>query len=383
MARIGFALVACGGADTPAGNDGGQQDFAHDSMTGSPPAGAKRVFVTKGTFTADLKSAGSAATGLAGADKLCSNAASAAGLGGSWKAWLSDSTTDAISRIADVGPWYRIDGSSVFKNKDAFSSNPSVAINRTESGELLGSDPPPTSASLASIIVWTATANFLALPPATPSQFFVAAGWFLRRARRQASDIASPPLAPSVHSHPAMRFLLALGFLSLCLAGCNDDGLSPSTGKSDLGTQDAAIVACNTLRSQAECSTRPDCKSFTCSGCSPNDPLFACVDGHDNVPHSCPKIACPEPCSQHTSEASCSADPSCFSIYNDGMLCACPVAGCCMMFERCRPRPATCCSADFCDWAPPCGPGFVSVYESACGTGCATGCVKAEVCFAD
>ena len=175
-----------------------------------------------------------------------------------------------------------------------------------------------------------------------------------------------------------MRFFLTLGFVSVCLAGCNNEGLSSSSGRSDVGAPDAAsdaapdaaMVACNSLATQAECSARSDCGSFICPGCSPNDPLFACIDANQTRPHSCPKIACPEPCSQHTSEVGCAADSSCFAIYNDGQTCGCSAPGCCMLFARCAPRPATCATVNDCKTAPPCGPGLQSVYEGACATGC-------------
>ncbi len=55
----------------------------------------KRIFVTNGTFDGTFNSN----PGLAGADSVCQAAADAQTLGGTWKALLSDSTTDAVSRI--------------------------------------------------------------------------------------------------------------------------------------------------------------------------------------------------------------------------------------------------------------------------------------------
>ena len=96
----------------------------------------KRVFVTSQGWTGDLKTAGnSTTTGLAGADKLCQGAATAAGLGGGpWIAWLSDTNTNAINRIADVGPWYLLDGRMVFANKAGLTGNPMVRLNVNENG---------------------------------------------------------------------------------------------------------------------------------------------------------------------------------------------------------------------------------------------------------
>jgi hypothetical protein len=67
--------------------------------------------------------------------------AKAAGLPGSFKAWLSTPTVDAIDRIADVGPWYQTpsDGGVVktFNNKANLTGAAIVGIGTTETGEHL------------------------------------------------------------------------------------------------------------------------------------------------------------------------------------------------------------------------------------------------------
>jgi hypothetical protein len=107
-------------------------------MACSPIANAKRIFLTTMGTTGDLKTNGNAASGLAGGDKLCQNAADAATLGGTFKAWLSTSTTNAIDRIANVGPWYLVDRcTQVFANKASITANgPQVAIRSTADGSL-------------------------------------------------------------------------------------------------------------------------------------------------------------------------------------------------------------------------------------------------------
>src|SRR6185369_8050913 len=67
-------------------------------------------------------------------DLLCNRAAATAGLGGTWIAWLSDSTVNAIDRVHDVGPWYGIDGAEIFANKAAFTGDPLVGILINEHG---------------------------------------------------------------------------------------------------------------------------------------------------------------------------------------------------------------------------------------------------------
>jgi hypothetical protein len=63
--------------------------------------------------------------GLVGADRICQEGAL---FGGVWKAWLSDSTTNAIDRIADVGPWYTMNGLYAFENKAQLAQTPSAII---------------------------------------------------------------------------------------------------------------------------------------------------------------------------------------------------------------------------------------------------------------
>ena len=64
--------------------------------------GQKRVFVTSTQFFGDFG-------GLSSGDSICQSRAGAAGLGGTWKAWLSDSATDAKDRITDA-QYVRTDG---------------------------------------------------------------------------------------------------------------------------------------------------------------------------------------------------------------------------------------------------------------------------------
>ena len=96
----------------------------------------KRIFVTKMTYAGDLRSAGSGASGLDGADKLCTLAAKAANKSGTFIAWLSDSKTNAIDRIKDVGPWYLVGTEEVvFNNKANMMTEPQRPINRDEMGD--------------------------------------------------------------------------------------------------------------------------------------------------------------------------------------------------------------------------------------------------------
>jgi hypothetical protein len=64
----------------------------------------RRVFVTDEFVLADMG-------GAVGGDVACQEAADAAGLGGTWMAWLSDSTTSPDARFNQASvPYRRLDG---------------------------------------------------------------------------------------------------------------------------------------------------------------------------------------------------------------------------------------------------------------------------------
>ncbi len=78
-------------------------------------SGTKRVFVTSQTYDGNLG-------GITGGDQKCQTSANSANLGGSWKAWLSDSNTDAKNRIPDA-KYVRIDGQTIANSKAILTSN--------------------------------------------------------------------------------------------------------------------------------------------------------------------------------------------------------------------------------------------------------------------
>lgn len=146
-----------GGTGKPAG--GGGADAGPPTSTGN-----KRVFVTSTQYTGDLRFNGQDTTGLKGADALCAAAAARGALGGTWVAWVSDQTTNAIDRINDVGPWTLINRQTiVFRNKQAMAAAPLAAIDVDETGKEVF--PNTTSDSL----VWTGTLpNGVVYEPSTP-----------------------------------------------------------------------------------------------------------------------------------------------------------------------------------------------------------------------
>ncbi|MBW2432661.1 MAG: DUF1554 domain-containing protein [Deltaproteobacteria bacterium] len=93
-----------------------------------PPSGpVVSVFVTGRRYKGNLR-------GLAGADRKCQRRAEAAGLSGTWTAWLSDGTENAIDRIPD-GQYQLIDGTQVADDKaDLTDGSLNNAINLDEFG---------------------------------------------------------------------------------------------------------------------------------------------------------------------------------------------------------------------------------------------------------
>ena len=109
--------------------------------------GVKRVFVTETTYT------GSTMGGVAGADQKCNLSAQAAQLGGTWVAWVSSSSVNAIDRVTAAGPWVLINTSTtIFNNKANLATSPLLPINATEQGHTI------TTASTVTH-VWTGTDN--------------------------------------------------------------------------------------------------------------------------------------------------------------------------------------------------------------------------------
>jgi hypothetical protein len=93
-----------------------------------PPSGpVVSVFVTGRRYEGNLR-------GLAGADRKCQRRAEAAGLSGTWTAWVSDSTVDAIDHIPD-GQYQLLDGTQVADDKaDLTDGRLKAAINLDEFG---------------------------------------------------------------------------------------------------------------------------------------------------------------------------------------------------------------------------------------------------------
>ncbi len=128
----------------------GDAAVAPDSGEPLVGAGPKRVFVTSRQVYGDLVSVARGADGVVSGDTVCQVSADAAGLGGTWKAWLSSDTIDAIDHIRGNGPWARLDGVVLFPDHASLAGAPLDAINVDETGETV-------SCLYTSPYVWTGT----------------------------------------------------------------------------------------------------------------------------------------------------------------------------------------------------------------------------------
>lgn len=156
--------LGCATSDTvvlvQGGDAGANGASAHNDLV---------VFTTKETFRGDLG-------GVSGADEKCNTYAKASGLKGTFRAWLSDLRTDAISRVPDgAGPWRileegQVQGEIAFADRDGWTGYPKVRLDHNEFGKgpAVGSIPYTwTGTKLGGkgagcrCMGWTTAANFV------------------------------------------------------------------------------------------------------------------------------------------------------------------------------------------------------------------------------
>lgn len=116
-----------------------------DAATDAPVDAAKkplRAFVSSATRSGNLG-------GIAGADQTCNTLATAAGIGGTYRAWISVSGTDALDRITSAGPWKLVTGEVVADDKAGLASG---SLKHLVDKDETGKTPPE-----AEDRVWTAT----------------------------------------------------------------------------------------------------------------------------------------------------------------------------------------------------------------------------------
>jgi hypothetical protein len=126
----GAGLDATGGPDTGPGVD------ATPPPPPPPPTacskGHARVFVTSAMHDASFG-------GVSGADAVCTTRAGAGGLGGNWRAWLSDTTVPAVGHVyMSSGGYVLVDGTTVANSFAALvAGSLAHAINENETGAVV------------------------------------------------------------------------------------------------------------------------------------------------------------------------------------------------------------------------------------------------------
>jgi len=130
--------------------------------------GNKRVFVTDTVYQGGLIG------GLAGADMKCEARAAAAGLAGTYKAWLSGSTTPAAARLThSTGAYLLVDGTMVAASWEALTSG---ALQHTINLDPFGAEyTAPIKCTIVGglMAVWTSTRI-----DGTPAEGGTSSGYF-------------------------------------------------------------------------------------------------------------------------------------------------------------------------------------------------------------
>jgi len=123
----------------------GGEANARPDEPGTPPGPqtpkVKRVFVTNGTYKGNLREyAPQELDGFVAGDKICQTEAQAHKLEGTFKAYLSGKqkgqAVKAIDRLADVGAWYLVDGTTkAFDGRAGLAKNPLVKVDMLADGK--------------------------------------------------------------------------------------------------------------------------------------------------------------------------------------------------------------------------------------------------------
>jgi hypothetical protein len=124
------------GSDAAGGADGGGGSTSDGAATNEDASAStkRRIFITTNTTTGKLP-------GLKGGDDFCKAAATQAGAGGLWVAFLSIPGANAIDRLLTDGPWYSMDRKTLIFTGKRNGTNPisglgpAAAIKQNELGQ--------------------------------------------------------------------------------------------------------------------------------------------------------------------------------------------------------------------------------------------------------
>lgn len=101
------------------------------ALSGYAAAGRTRIFLTINSYNGNLG-------GLAGADTTCNNEATTLGYGGTWKALLSDSTTNAKDRLTITYPVMRAGDDVIVDSTNIWDASLQNAISSDGKGAMTG-----------------------------------------------------------------------------------------------------------------------------------------------------------------------------------------------------------------------------------------------------
>lgn len=111
-------------------------EAAETPVDNGDPLARKRVFYFRNGTLGKIRDSNDVRPTLEIADADCTDGAARLGLGGSWKAWLSSSEADAIDRVSDVAPWYRLDRETLlFASKRELARGPRARIDPSSASE--------------------------------------------------------------------------------------------------------------------------------------------------------------------------------------------------------------------------------------------------------
>lgn len=114
-----------GGCSSHSSSHSSSSPASGGTVTAQPPPATptrvssdeKHVFITSSTFSGAIG-------GLEAADMYCQSAATAAGLTGTFHAWISFGTNNAFDRVSDSGPWYTTGNALAFASKADLRGTP-------------------------------------------------------------------------------------------------------------------------------------------------------------------------------------------------------------------------------------------------------------------
>jgi hypothetical protein len=145
FALSGMALwlgSGCGEKGFPQELDTAVEEVRDAGAGAGPDAGSgirfepglrKRVFLHRNGSLGKIRDSSDLRPSLEVADAECARGASTLGLTGLWKAWLSSSTAEAIDRIEDRSPWYRLDQTTLlFATKSELTQGPRNRIDPSD-----------------------------------------------------------------------------------------------------------------------------------------------------------------------------------------------------------------------------------------------------------